>query len=47
MVFICTRCKKTLKLVDGMFCPDCGAIGELLDESKLKKKNNLDEKVFD
>ena len=30
-----------------MFCPECGAIGDLLDESKMGRKKTLDKKVYD
>lgn len=44
---ICPECGKTWNGEDGMFCPDCSAIGEFLDKSKLGHKNSLDKKVFD
>jgi len=30
-----------------MFCPECGASGELLDESKIGKRSILDVDIFD
>lgn len=46
MVLFCTNCNITLK--DGeMFCPECGASGELLDESKKRKKSVLDKDIFE
>lgn len=47
MVLVCPGCGKTWNGEDGMFCPECGTSGELLDESKLGHKNILDKKVFD
>ena len=39
MVKICPDCGKTLNDSE-MFCKDCGAIGDLLDESKLGVKKH-------
>lgn len=46
MVLICPECRQTLK-DNEMFCPECGAIGELLDESKLGRKTTLNKEVYD
>lgn len=47
MVLVCPGCGRTWNGNDGIFCPDCGASGELLDETKLGRKITLDKKVFE
>lgn len=46
MAFLCPQCGKKWK-ENRMFCPECGTIGESLDESKREHKTTLDDKVYD
>jgi uncharacterized Zn finger protein (UPF0148 family) len=43
---ICPSCGKELKEGE-LFCPECGMLGELEDESKKNKKSTLDKRIYD